>query len=131
MSRFKQLRDELGELLSNAVEETLPYARTPSAVSSPAMIIVPNTPFARYWTGNGRSTVYTVRVIFILSKIAEETAQQRLDEWASHDGPIIEALYDADLNDAEVLSVTGSEYGRVVVGNAEYIGFSLVVEIEA
>lgn len=131
MSRFSQLRDEIGEFVAGAAPSALTYAKTPSAVQVPAVVVIPGTPFAQYWTGNGRSTVYQLRVVFLLAQVAEEAAQEVLDDWASDDGPIISALSNADFEDAEVLSVTGSEYGRVVVGSAQYVGFSLVVIIEA
>lgn len=134
MGRFADLRDEIAAVVADAVPEAVTYARTADSIAPPAVMVVTATPFADYQTamGDSASARYRVQVTVLTSRVANEAGQELLDEWASPDGPIIPALFAADLVDAEVVRVTGQQYGSFGFGAAgpEYLGFSLLVEIE-
>lgn len=133
MFRLAELRDEVAAVIDAAVPESVTYARTPDAIVTPAVTINPASPFADYQRamGDELTTQFRLEVVVLTGGIAEQAAQELLDEWASPDGPIVPALYAADLPDAEVLSVSGQQYGRFQFAGTEYLGFSLLVEIEA
>lgn len=136
MARFAAVRDALAAALAAAVPDDLAvYPHTPDQVAAPAVVVTPADPFADYQVRMGGATtaVYRLDVTFLCGRAAEQAAQTRLDEWAAPDGPVLPALYGSGLadTDAEVLSVQGRQYGVFRVGQGEYLGFSLAVEIEA
>lgn len=132
MARVTQIRDEIAAVLDGAVPDTVTYARTPDAIVVPAVVIALATPFAAYQRhmGDEPSALLHLEVTLLTGRLNEQVAQLRLDEWASPDGPILPALYAADLTDAEVVSVEGRQYGSFRFGDAGYLGFSLSVDVE-
>lgn len=133
MGRLVELRDELAAVIGDAVPEHVTYARTPDAIIAPAVVVIPASPFATYQRvmGDGTAALFRLEVTVLTGRLNELVAQELLDEWASPDGPILPALYGADLSEAEVVTVTGQQYGAFRFGDASYLGFSLLVEIEA
>lgn len=133
MARLVDLRDEIAAAVGAAVPDNVTYARTPDAIITPAVVVVPASPFAGYQRamGDSLSALYRLEVTILTGRLNEQVAQQQLDEWASPDGPILPALYGADLADAEVVSVAGQQYGSFRFGDASYLGFSLLVEVES
>lgn len=133
MARLAQMRDDLADIAASAVPESVTYARTPDAVVIPAVMVIPASPFADYQRAMGDMTTALLRfdIVFLAGRVEEQSAQALLDTWASPDGPIVPALFAADLDDAEVLTVVGQQYGTFRFGGTEYLGFSLRVEVEA
>lgn len=133
MARLAEIRAELGAILTAAVPNLNVHHNVPDAVSVPAVVVATATPFATYQRRMGGETtaLFRFEVTFVTGRVAEVASQELLNEWASPDGPILTALYDADLDEAEVLTVVGQQFGSPRFGTAEYLGFSLLVEIEA
>lgn len=134
MARLTDVRDALIGIVDAAAPASLaPYRYTPDSASVPAVVALPGSPFATYQRvmGDESTALYRIRLIFLTGRINEKAGQALLDDWASPDGPIMTALFAADIDDAEILTITGQDYGTVRVGAVEYLGFSLLVEIEA
>lgn len=133
MARLVDVRDDLADSVAAAVPESVTHARTPDAIVTPAVVVTPASPFAQYRRAMGDSTSALLRfdVVVLTGRVAELAAQELLDVWASPDGPVVSALLDGSIVDAEVVSVVGSQYGSFRFGATDYLGFSLLVEVEA
>lgn len=133
MFRLAEIREEVAAVVGAALPDSVVYGWTPDSVVTPAVIVDAASPFADYQRamGDGLATQFRFEVVVLTGGIAEQAAQERLDEWASPDGPLVAALYAADLPDAEITSVSGQQYGRLQIAGVPYLGFSLLVEIEA
>lgn len=130
--RLDELRQAVADVIAAAVPESVTYAHTADAIADPPAVLVDlATPFADYQARMGGTTARWRLMVWVLTgSVDSESAQQLLGEWASPEGPLITALFESNLPDAEVLTITGQQYGRVSFGNATYLGLSFLVEIE-
>ncbi len=139
MARISDLRNALADLVCEAALPRVlgKYATVPDSLgdSSAALIVSTGTPFAPNYSlrmGRSRRTVYRFELLILTGRLNEQTAQGLLDEFASGDSPIILALLARNAIDgADITDLVGQDVGATRVGNTEYLGFSLVVELEA
>lgn len=130
-----RLRAGLSGLAVAAIPDSVPYATVPDSVITPAVVVSTGSPFAPSYSrrmGGLIVALYRFELTVLTGRIEIQSAQELLDELASGDGPLLPALFDSDaIEDATVVDVTGQSYGAVRVGNTDYAGFSLVVDVEA
>lgn len=114
------------------------YGFVPDSVNVPCVIVRPGSPFVDYQVVMGGHTKATwhFKLVVLINRIDEESAQAEVDSYIDPDGPIVAAIHaevDDELDDlADYCTVVrGDQYGDFRVGGASYFGAQLTVEVMA
>lgn len=112
------------------------YDWVPDSIIAPAAFIQPASPLIEYQTrfGAGKA-IWRFHITVLLSNKEEQSNQMELDEYLSPTGPIVTALQGPDSSLGGVIDfanvVRAERYGSFRVGDTNYFGAQLLVEVTA
>lgn len=117
------------------IEGMTVYEWMPDSVNIPCAFIQPGSPLVNYRTrfGSGKAE-WTFFLTVLVSRTQEEAAQFELDQYLSPDGPIVTALHGGGSLGGVVdyaTVVRADRYGSFRVGDTNYFGVQLMVEVTA
>ena len=118
-----------------AVFDTVPDRAVP-----PVAVVVPGAPPVEYNVSMGASTTasqlqrFNFEILVLAQRFYAETAQDKLDSYVSGTGSVYNAIAgDTTLggtaSDARITRV--ADYGQIVVGEGEFMGAKLDLEVYA
>ncbi len=134
MAQLTTIRTAIKDALAGIPGFTV-YEWTPDSVNIPCAFVQPSSPVIEYQTrfGSGKAT-YKFVITVLAGRIQEEAGQDEIDQYISPDGPIISAIqantgYLGAGNFATVINA--DRYGSFRVGDTNYMGVQLRVEVTA
>lgn len=133
MASLTEVRTALADTLQAALPDAQVYARVPAGpVVCPAIIVQPVRGAAS--TMNRGEFSYFLTIVVLAAKADMVEAQDVLDAYLAPDGDVsvIEAIHNTKtlgLTDARAHCSGFDEYGRRTIGDQDYLGASLEVQV--
>jgi len=137
---YAAIKDGLKTRLETLADLIAVFDTVPDRVVPPVAVVVPGAPPVDYNISMGKSTNasqlqrFNFEVLILAQRFFAETAQNKLDSYVSGTGSVYDAIagdttLGGEAADARVTRVT--DYGQIVVGEGEFMGCRMDVEVYA